>query len=497
MDQEDVQRYSPLNSDLQTDVCVVGAGLAGLATAYRLLQEGRSVVILEAGLVAGGETSRTTAHLSFALDDRFHELEALFGESGSRLAYESHVRAVDLIEQITHREQFDCEFTRLDGYLFVPPAEPKGELQREHAAAQRAGCPVEALRCAPIRTFDTGPCLRFPNQGQFNPLRFINGLTEAIMRMGGEIYTNTRVKDTTGGARPFVETRDGHTVQANAVVLATNTPIHDNLTIHARQGPYRSYAIGATIPWDAIPRALYWDTLDPYHYVRLKSGWTSKHPLGTDILIVGGEDHRQGQSEDERYHLEWLERWTRERFPIEDVRYRWSGMVEEPSDSLAFIGRDNVEQNVYIVTGDSGHGMTHSMIAAMLIPDLIAGRENTWEQLYDPSRITRHAAAEYVRENAEVITSLAEWVTPGELPSKDDIAPGGAAVIRSGLGKHAIHRDPYGSFFECSAVCTHLGCIVSWNFAEETWDCPCHGSRFDSRGKVLRGPATDDLEVVE
>jgi glycine/D-amino acid oxidase-like deaminating enzyme/nitrite reductase/ring-hydroxylating ferredoxin subunit len=497
MDQEDVHRYPTLNADLEVDVCVVGAGLAGLACAYELVREGRAVAVLEAGVVAGGETSRTTAHLSFALDDRYYELERLFGEEGARLAYRSHAQAVDLIEQITLREKFDCEFARLDGYLFAPPAEPKDELERERLAALRAGCAVERLACSPLKSFDTGPCLRFPNQGQFNPIRFVNGLTEAITRLGGRIFTSTRVDNALGGNRPVVETRDHHKVHAKAVILATNTPIHDNLTIHARQGPYRSYAIGASIPWDAIPRALYWDTLDPYHYIRLKSSWTPHNPSGQDILIVGGEDHRQGHSEDERCHLEWLERWTRERFPIEEVQYRWSAMVEEPSDSLGFIGRDNAAENVYIVTGDSGHGMTHAMIAALLIPDLIADRKNDYERLYDPSRINAQAAGEYVRENADVLTSLVEWVTPGELSSEEDIAPGEAAVIRSGLGKHAVYRDSYGSFFECSAVCTHLGCIVSWNTAEETWDCPCHGSRFDSHGKVLRGPATDDLEEVD
>jgi glycine/D-amino acid oxidase-like deaminating enzyme/nitrite reductase/ring-hydroxylating ferredoxin subunit len=496
METEDVRRFPRLKAYLTDQVCIVGAGIAGLMSAYLLLKEGRSVVILEAGLLAGGETARTTAHLSFALDDRFHELERLFGERGARLAYQSHARAVDLIEEIVRREKIDCEFTRLDGYLFVPPAEAKDELDRESNAARRAGCRVEKIARAPLPGFDTGPCLRFPNQGQFNPLRFVNGLVEAIVGMGGRIYTGTRVDNASGGSCPTVETRDGHSVRANAVILATNTPIHDNLTIHARQGPYRTYVIGAAIPWDAVPRALYWDTLDPYHYVRLKSASTPRNRSGKDILIVGGEDHRQGESEDERCHFHWLEKWTRAHFPIEEIQYRWSGMVEEPSDSLGLIGRDNAEENIYIATGDSGHGMTHGTIAGILLTDLIAGRSNEWEQLYDPSRVTSSAAGDYLRENVEVLTSLAEWVTPGEVSTPDDIAPGDGAVVRSGLGKHAVYRDPYGSFAERSAVCPHLGCIVSWNTAEETWDCPCHGSRFDSQGKVLRGPATDDLEEV-
>ena len=246
-----------------------------------------------------------------------------------------------------------------------------------------------------------------------------------------------------------------------------------------------------------MPRALYWDVLDPYHYVRLKSAFTTAaRPDGRDVLIVGGADHRQGESEDEKRHFDWLEQWTRERFPIEDVGYRWSGMVLEPADSLAFIGSDNFEENVFIATGDSGHGMTHGVIAGMLLTDLIAGRENPWAALYDPSRVTAQAASEYVSDNLDVAANLAEWVTPGEVQNEEDIAPGSGAIVRSGLTKLAVFRDKDGSFHEFSAVCTHLGCIVSWNSAEETWDCSCHGSRFDTKGKVLRGPATTDLEEI-
>jgi Rieske Fe-S protein len=278
-------------------------------------------------------------------------------------------------------------------------------------------------------------------------------------------------------------------------VVATNAPIHHNLTIHARQAPYRTYAIGATVAWDIVPRALYWDTLDPYHYVRLKSAFTPDNHHGNDILIVGGEDHRQGKTDDENQRFDRLEKWTRARFPVGEIAYRWSGMVLEPADSMAFIGRDNAEKNVYFATGDSGHGMTHSAIAGMLLTDMIAGRKNPWEELYDPGRVTTKAATEYISENADVAASLAKWFTPGET-AEDDIPPGSGAVVRSGLVKHAVYRDLDGSIRKLSAVCPHLGCIVSWNSVEQTWDCPCHGSRFDTQGRVLRGPSTNGLEKI-
>jgi glycine/D-amino acid oxidase-like deaminating enzyme/nitrite reductase/ring-hydroxylating ferredoxin subunit len=381
--------------------------------------------------------------------------------------------------------------------LFAPPAESKDELDRELNAALRVGAVVDRVSHAPLKEFETGPCLRFRNQGQCNPLRLISGLAEAVTTMGGRICTKTRVANVTGGARPIVESVDRHTVRADAVIVATNTPVHDNLTIHARQAPYRTYVVGAEVPWDSVLRALYWDTLDPYHYVRLKSSTTPENRDGHDILIVGGEDHRQGESDDENRHFESLERWTRRHFPVKKIDYRWCGLVFEPADSLAFIGRDNAERNVFIATGDSGHGITHGAIAGMLLTDLILGRKNPWAGLYDPCRVTYRAASEYVSDNADVAASLAQWLTPGDVRTADDIAPGTGAIVRSGLEKHAVYRDSYGSFFEYSAVCPHLGCIVAWNSAELSWDCPCHGSRFDTRGKVLRGPATKGLEPIE
>jgi glycine/D-amino acid oxidase-like deaminating enzyme/nitrite reductase/ring-hydroxylating ferredoxin subunit len=494
---EDVPQYPRLNENTTADVCVVGAGIAGLASAYLLAREGYSVALVEAGVLSGGETARTTAHLSFALDDGYYELERLFDPCGASLAYKSHARAVDMIEEITRCEGFDCEFARIDGYLFGPPGEKKDELDRELHAARRAGVAVERVERAPLRKFDTGPSLRFSNQGQFNPLRFTSGLAQSLTRMSGRIFTGTRVSRVSGGSNPIVETERGHKVSAGSVVVATNTPVHDNLTIHLRQAPYRTYAIGAPVPWEAVPRALYWDTLDPYHYVRLKSASTPGDRDGEDILIAGGEDHRQGESEDGNQRFDWLERWTRERFPIGEVRYRWSGMVLEPADSLGFIGRDHAEQNVYIATGDSGHGMTHGVIAGMLLTDLISGRSNPWEKLYDPGRVTTGALPDYLSESTGVAASMAEWITPGDVKSIEDIAPGTGAVIRKGLSKAAVYRDSSGSFRQYSAVCSHLGCIVAWNPAEESWDCPCHGSRFDTWGKVLRGPARSDLQPVD
>ncbi|MBA2626656.1 MAG: FAD-dependent oxidoreductase, partial [Gemmatimonadales bacterium] len=462
-----------LTTDVTTDVCIVGAGIAGLTTAYLLAREGRQVVVLDDGPIAGGETCRTTAHLVNALDDRYYDLEKLFGEKGARLAAESHTAAVDRIEEIVRTESIDCDFIRLDGYLFLAPGGNESTLDRELEAARRAGLPgIEKIGRVPAASFDTGPCLRFPRQAQFHPLKYLRSVAEAFRRAGGQLFADTHVSHVEGGKSAVVKTSGGATVSARtAIVVATNSPVNDLVAIHTKQAPYRTYVIGARIPRGSVPAMLLWDTADPYHYVRIQAG--GDH----DILIVGGEDHKTGQANDASHRYLHLEHWTRERFPmIERIDFRWSGQVMEPVDGLAFIGRNPMDaDNVFIATGDSGNGMTHGTIAGMLLTDLIAGRPNPWADLYDPSRISKslQSIRAFASENLNVAAQYADLVTGGDVSSVDDIGPGTGAVIRRGLRKIAVFRDDSGTLHERTAICPHLGCVVAWNSGERTWDCPC------------------------
>jgi glycine/D-amino acid oxidase-like deaminating enzyme/nitrite reductase/ring-hydroxylating ferredoxin subunit len=484
--------FPPLAKDITTEVCIVGAGIAGLSTAYFLAEAGRSVVVVDDGPIASGETSRTTAHLVNALDDRFLEIERLHGETGARLAAESHSAAIDRIEAIIAKETIHCEFERLDGYLFVPPGESTDVLDKELAATHRAGLiGVERITHAPLTPFDTGPCLRFPRQAQFHPLKYLAGLTHAIEKMGGRIYNNTHADEIKDGIPCSVKTDKGM-ISADAIVVATNTPVNDWVAIHTKQAAYRTYVIGIPIPKGSVTRALYWDTPDPYHYVRLQD------LNGQEILIVGGEDHKTGQADDADERFRRLEEWTRERFPAKDeIAFRWSGQIMEPVDSLAFIGRNPGNKNIYVATGDSGNGMTHGTIAGILITDLVLGRENEWEKLYDPARVSLRAIPEFAKENLNVAAQFADYVTTGDVDRVQEIKAGNGALVRHGLSKKAVYRDTHDKLHECSAVCPHLGCIVDWNTEEKTWDCPCHGSRFDSFGKVINGPANSDLGPVK
>lgn len=485
--------FPALSADMHAEVCVIGAGIAGITVAYELARQGRSVIVLDDGQVAGGETSRTTAHLSNALDDRYQRLERWHGAEGAILAAESHTQAISRIEQIIAAENIDCHFERLDGFLFSPHADDRDYLQKEMEAAHRAG--LKGVVWAEVKNLggkEIPNCLCFPQQGQFHPLKYLFGLVNAATRLGVKIFTSTHVDDIHPGKPCRIVTSTGNTVTAKDVVVATNTPINDRLRIHTKQAAYRSYVIGLRLPQGTIRKGLYWDIFDPYHYVRLTPDPESS---GSEILLVGGGDHKTGQPGETAAPFMELEKWAQEYFGVTGaVVFKWSGQIMETIDCLAFIGKNPLNEHIFIVTGDSGHGMTHGTIAGMLISDLILGRPNPWEKLYDPSRKTLAAAGEFIRETVNMAGQYGDWLTAGEVPSIDEIPRGSGAIVRRGAVKVAVYRDEAGQLTECSAICPHLGGIVRWNDVEKTWDCPAHGSRFDTCGKVLNGPAPHDLK---
>ncbi len=392
LDTSSMPAFAPLDSDTRADVCVIGAGIAGLSTAYMLLREGKSVLVIDSVGIGAGETGRSTAHM-FPPDERFSELERGFGTEKAALVADSYRRATDCIESIIRVEQIDCEFERLDGYLFNPHGQWNAVLDSEYAVTTRLGLDVRRFERVPGLQFDTGPCLRFARQAQFHPLKYLAGLARAIVTLGGRIHDHTRALDVGGDAGlQIVKTEQG-AIRAGAVVIATNVPFIERFVKRGMQQSFHSYVIGLRVPKDALPRALLWDTGKPYYYVRLTSASAGAN---YELLVVGGQDHDSAREMREQHHrYDEIEAWARARFPIAgQVEYRWSGRVMEPCDGLALLGRNPMdESNVYLITGDSGNGMTHCTAGAILVADLILGRANRWSALYSPAREPFHGSA--------------------------------------------------------------------------------------------------------
>jgi glycine/D-amino acid oxidase-like deaminating enzyme/nitrite reductase/ring-hydroxylating ferredoxin subunit len=401
------------------------------------------------------------------------------------------------------RERIDCHFRSVDGYLFAHPTDSEESLPRELEATQTIGCPTRLLTDTPGLLHGTGKqCLHFPEQGQLHSLLYLQGLADAILRMGGQIYTQSRAEQITSEGAEV----NGYTVQASHIVVTTNTTVNNILRMHTKQWPYRSYAMAFRVPAGSIAPALWWDTgkkdvpwvEKPYHYVRTEAGTD-----GSDYLIAGGEDHRTGQEDQEEVSQETrydrIAAWTKAHFPgVSEVVARWSGQIMYSIDGLGFAGRNPGSENMYIITGDSGNGMTNATTGARIITDCINGRENASADLFDPSRtVAKHGAGSYLRETANMLVQYGDWFTPGDPTTAEALQPGEGAVIRKGLKKLAVYRDANNQLHTCSAVCPHLGAILHWNKDEHTFDCPLHGSRFTGEGKVVNGPANEDLGEVK
>jgi glycine/D-amino acid oxidase-like deaminating enzyme/nitrite reductase/ring-hydroxylating ferredoxin subunit len=493
--------FASLEKDIDADILIIGGGIAGLTTAYCLLKAGRKIVLVEDGFIGSGESGRTTAHLTAALDDRYYEIEKAFGREGSGKAAESHTAAIDWIEATIKGENITCDFERVDGFLFIHPSDTREHLEKEYPATQRAGLGTEWLEQIPGIAAETGPCIRFPRQGQFHIMKYLHGLAHAIIKMGGAIYTKTHARHIDKNGAEC----NGFTVRASQIVVATNTPVNDFAAMHTRQFPYRTYVIGCKLPGGKLPHHLWWDSGDqqskwvttPYHYVR-----TQKLDDRYDLLIAGGEDHKTGQAdaedvpEEERYQA--LIDWTRKRFPMaEDIVFQWSGQVMEPVDYMAFIGKNPGNDNIFIITGDSGNGMTHGTLGGLILSDLMQGKDNRWADIYAPKRSLLKAPKTYVTELFNTVKQYGAFITRADITGIDELGPGEGAILSRGLKRFAVYKDPENAVHAFSAVCPHMGCMVQWNADEKSFDCPCHGSRFTKEGNVINGPATTGLEKIE
>nr|BFD59857.1 FAD-dependent oxidoreductase [Bdellovibrio sp. CKG001] len=483
--------FTPLRRDCSTDVCIVGAGISGLTTAYLLLKNGFKVVILERDTLGNNETSRTSGHLSNILDEGLSNLIESLGEEAARKAVASHSDAIDLIEKIIQEESIHCDFRRLDGYLYLSPETNKEYLKQEAQAARRLGLHDVELQVSPAHFADFGPALRFPRQARIHSQKYVLGLLQAIQKMGGEIYTESPAIEFKDTPLTYAKTTAGYCVYAKKIVVATNVPVNDRVQIHSKEKAFRSYVIGIEVPSDSFPDILMWDTTKPYHYLRKVPDFKE----GLDLLLIGGEDHRVGQEDHPESIFETLHDWALFNLGISGpMTLQWSGQIIEPLDGLAYIGKNPGDRNTYIACADSGHGLTHGTLSAMILRDLIQETPNDWAEIYSPSRFRMRSLGKALRDNMNALVQYKDRIHLRRELKNSTSKPGEGRLLHQGPRTFAIYTDKENKTYTMNAVCPHLGGIVHWNAAEKTWDCPCHGSRFSCTGEVLNGPAISDLK---
>jgi glycine/D-amino acid oxidase-like deaminating enzyme/nitrite reductase/ring-hydroxylating ferredoxin subunit len=493
MDVDVMPAAGSLPGDIECEVVVIGSGIAGISTAYELCKRGKSVAIIERGRIAGGMTSRTSAHLAPLCDDLVSEMTKIKGKDATKLFCDSHLAAVNRIDEIQEREKIDCDFRRLDGYLFQGEDMPAEIIDQEMDAVREIGAAVHRLVGVPFNGCENRHVLRYPKQATFHPLKYLAGLAKVCHANGVEFFRDSPVDEVSEDKGIVsVRTRRG-TIKAQHAVVATNSSISDRFAIHTKTAPYRTYVMAFELSRGALPDALYWDTEEPYHYLRLQPG-----PDRIDYVLVGGEDHKSGQADDADKRFEGLQTWARKMMPLLGKEtHRWSGQVLDTIDYAGFIGRDPGGKNIYVAMGDSGQGLTHGVAGAMLNTALIMGENHPWQELYAPGRIPLKAAKNFVTENITAVKSFAEHIAPGELSSLDELSRGQGAIVRQGLAKVAAYRDDKGELHVNSASCSHVGCHLHFNSFETCWDCPCHGSMFDIDGLPMNAPAVRPLDKIE
>jgi len=490
-DSADFPEFGKLHRDLEADVVIVGAGITGLTAAYLLAKAGRSVVVLDRARCAAIDTGHTTAHVTMVTDDRLTDLESRFGRSHAQAVWDAGLAAMMQIDSIVRNEDIECSLEFVDGYLHAPAREQPNAERFQEEAALAADLGFDATFVADVPLVG-GPGIQFANQIRFHPRRYLAGLAKAIVQQGGSIFENSNADEFFDA--PLGVRSNDHVVRCQELVIATHNPLVGNAGMtsatffQTKLALYTSYVVAGRVRDDVVPDALYWDIGDPYRYLRLER-------LGDETFVIyGGEDHKTGQETDTNACYERLEQSLREKIPDVKFTHRWSGQVIETPDGLPYIGRMTDHQ--YAATGFAGNGMTFGTLAAMMMTDAISGVRNPWADLF---AIDRKALGrglwEYLKENTDYpYYMLRDRFAGAEGRSVRAVKRGEGKIIERNGKKVAASRDDKGRLTVLDATCTHMGCLVAWNTAERTWDCPCHGSRFTAQGAVISGPAETPLE---
>jgi glycine/D-amino acid oxidase-like deaminating enzyme/nitrite reductase/ring-hydroxylating ferredoxin subunit len=481
--------FPALSGDVDVDVVVVGAGITGITCALLLKRAGKSVALLEMKRVARGASGYTTAKLTSGHRLIYTALEEKFGHEGARLYAEANETAIALVESLVTEYGIDCDLERKPNYVYAERSEGAGQIEEEAAAARRAGLPASVVTDTTL-PFPVTAAVCLPDQAQFHPRKYLLALTDRIAGDGSHVFEQTRALDVVQGSPCIVET-DGGRVLAGDVVLATHLPFEDKGFFFAKAYPRRSYAVAAPLEDERAPEGMFINIEEPVRSVR--TAWSEQGRC----MIVGGEGHKPGQEDDTRQCYTRLEEWAREWFGVERIAFRWSTQDFVSVDRVPFVGPlVPGGDHVWVATAYGKWGMTNGTAAASILADRLAGRESSSRNVFDSSRLGSVLTKELVTENAGALRHLLgdRLSLPG-VEALERLSPGEGVVVRLDGENQAVSRTDAGDLLTVSAACTHMGCLVAWNTAERTWDCPCHGSRYLPDGTVIEGPAVQDLET--
>lgn len=472
------------------DTLIIGGGITGITTALLLQKSGQACILAEKNTLGFGTTGGTTAHLNTFFDATYPQIERDFGEEAAKLVAQSGVESLNMIKQFVDEYGINCDFEYKDGYLFSQNEDESKALMEIFEASKKAGVAVSETdeNGLPI-PFEKA--IKFKQQAQFHPLHYINALADEFIRIGGVIVEHTFIKKTDYGAGMHSVQSEKFTIVASNLVYATHIPPGIN-TFSVKCAPYRSYVLGLSLANEDYPQALSYDMLDAYHYFRT-------HVIdGKPYLLIGGEDHKTGHGNPQHSFLS-LEQYAKRYFDIVSIDYRWSAQYYVPIDGLPYIGLlPHSNPNTFLATGFNGNGMVFGTLSSKIISDLILQKKNSYALLFDPGRIKPIAGfASLVAENADVAWHfIADRFSKTATSAISELRPCQGKLIEVHGRQLAIYKNEKGEITALNPRCTHAGCTVKFNDVEQSWDCPCHGGRYDITGKVLTGPPLKDLESI-